>query len=154
MADYATLLRGHVTVSCEGVDPFFLQGYVPNLQTVGQVCKFLRWQRNVPIPSSAAFGKVGDGFVRDIERFAKDNDVPVVRFKKGENKEAIARPLATAASQQGGDGKVVLIGIAQEKASVWRSWPAKGQEKAPPPPYGVGTADGVRQPLRHVRVGP
>jgi hypothetical protein len=45
---------------------------------VGQVCKFLRWQRNVPVPSSAAFGKVGDGFVRDIERFAKDNDVPVV----------------------------------------------------------------------------
>lgn len=24
---------------------------------------------------------------------------------------------------------MVLIGIAQEKASVWRSWPTKGQEK-------------------------
>jgi hypothetical protein len=28
---------------------------------------------------------------------------------------------------------VVLIGIAQEKASVWRSWPTKGQEKAAHP---------------------
>jgi hypothetical protein len=28
---------------------------------------------------------------------------------------------------------VVLIGIAPEKTSVWRSWPAKGQEKAAHP---------------------
>ncbi|MGH9246291.1 MAG: hypothetical protein ACRD29_18660 [Acidimicrobiales bacterium] len=54
-------------------------------------------------------------------------------FKKGENKEATARPLIDAAAAEGGDGVVVLIGIAQEKASVWRSWPAKGQEKAAHP---------------------
>ena len=42
MADYATLLRDHVTLSCNCVDRFFLQGYVPKLQSVGQVCKFLR----------------------------------------------------------------------------------------------------------------
>lgn len=29
----------------------------------------------------------------------------------------------------GGDGKVVLIGIVQEKALVWKSWPTKGQER-------------------------
>ena len=130
MADYATLLRDHTTLTCRSVDRFFLQGYVPKLQTVGQVCRFLRWQRRFPIPSSAAFGKIGDAYVRDVHRFAEVNGIPVVHFKKGESKEAEARPLIDAAAAEGGDGKVVLIGIAQERSSVWRSWPAKGQEKA------------------------
>jgi len=56
-----------------------------------------------------------------------------VHFKKGESKEAEARPLIDAAAAEGGDGKVVLIGIAREKPSVWRSWPSKGQEKAAHP---------------------
>ena len=55
------------------------------------------------------------------------------RFVKGENKEQIARPLIEAAERDGGDGKVVLIGIAQEKTPVWRSWKAKGQEHAAHP---------------------
>jgi hypothetical protein len=59
--------------------------------------------------------------------------VPVRSFKKGENKEAIARPLIDAAAKGGGNGRVVLLGIAQEKASVWRSWKAKGQEQAAHP---------------------
>ena len=41
----------------------------------------------------------------------------------------MARPYLEAAANEGKD-RVVLIGIAQEKASVWRSWPRKGQEKA------------------------
>jgi len=43
------------------------------------------------------------------------------------------RPLLQEASREGGDGRVVLIGVAQEKASAWRSWKAKGQEKAAHP---------------------
>jgi hypothetical protein len=133
MADYATLLRDHVTLTCRSVDRIFLQGYVPKLQSVGLVCTFLRWQRGFPIPSSAAFGKVGDAYVAAVHRFAKANGIPVVHFARGESKEAFARPLIDAAAVEGGDGKVVLIGIAQEKASVWRSWPTKGQEKRPHP---------------------
>ncbi|MGH3516906.1 MAG: hypothetical protein ACRDQ7_05715 [Haloechinothrix sp.] len=133
MADYATLLRDHVTLTCRSVDRIFLQGYVPKLQSVGLVCNFLRWQRGFPIPSSAAFGKIGDAYVAAVHRFAKDNSIPVVRFAKRESKEAFARPLIDAAAAEGGEGKVVLIGIAQEKASVWRSWPTKGQEKRPHP---------------------
>jgi hypothetical protein len=53
----------------------------------------------------------------------------MVRFQKGEDKEETARPYLEAAAREGKD-RVVLIGIAQEKASVWRSWPRKGQEKA------------------------
>ena len=133
MSDYATLLRDHTTLTCRSVDRFFLQGYVPKLQSVGQVCRFLRWQRRFPIPSSAAFGKIGDGYVKDIHRFAEVNGIPVVYFKKGESKEAEARPLIDAAAKEGGDGKVVLIGIAHERGSVWRSWLAKGQKTAAHP---------------------
>ena len=133
MADYATLLRDHVTLTCRSVDRIFLQGYVPKLQSVGLVCRFLRWQRGFPIPSSAAFGKIGDAYVAAVHRFAKVNGIPLVHFQRGENKEAFARPLIDAAAAEGGDGRVVLIGVGQEKASVWRSWPTKGQEKAPHP---------------------
>lgn len=133
MADYATLLRDHVTLTCRSIDRIFLQAYVPKLQTVGWVCQFLRWQRGYVIPSSAAFGKIGDAYVGQVHRWANEHEVPVIRFGKGESKEAIARPLIDAAAAAGGEGKVVLIGIAQEKSPVWRSWKAKGQEHAAHP---------------------
>ena len=133
MADYATLLRDHVTLTCRSVDRIFLQAYVPKLQCVGGVCQFLYWQKGFGIPSSAAFGKIGDAYVAEVHRWAKNNEIPVRRFAKGENKEHIARPLIEAAEREGGDGRVVLIGIAQEKTPVWRSWKAKGQEHAAHP---------------------
>ena len=129
MTDYGTLLRDHVTLRCRSIDRIFLQAYVPRLQAVGDVCTFLRWQRKYPIPSSAAFGKIGDAYVKEIYRFAEANHIPVVHFKKGEKKEETARPYLETAAREGKD-RVVLIGVAQEKASVWKSWPRKGQEKA------------------------
>lgn len=129
MSDNATLLRDQVTLTCRSVDRFFVQGWVPRLVTVGQVCTFLRWHRGFKIPSSAAFGTIGDRFVRDVERYAKERAIPLVHFKKGEDKEEFVRPCLQAAAAEGGDGKVVLIGVAQEKASVWRSWKAKGHEQ-------------------------
>jgi hypothetical protein len=89
----------------------------------------LRWQRKFPIPSSAAFGRIGDEYVKALYRFAETNGIPVIHFKKGQNKEEVARPFLEAAAKEGKE-RVVMIGMAQEKASVWRSWPRKGQEKA------------------------
>ena len=132
MINYGTLLRDHVTLRCRSIDRIFLQAYVPRLQTVGEVCTFLRWQRKFPIPSSAAFGRIGDEYVKALYRFAEVNAIPVVYFKKGQNKEEVARPYLEAAAKVGKE-RVVMIGVAQEKASVWRSWPRKGQEKAPHP---------------------
>ncbi len=129
MTDYGALLRDHVTLRCHSIDRIFLQAYVPKLQTVGEVCTFLRWQRNFKIPSSAAFGKIGEEYVQAVYRFAEAHRIPIVHFKKGQNKEEVARPYLEAAAQEGKD-RVVLIGVAQEKASVWRSWRRKGQEKA------------------------
>ncbi|ORB83740.1 hypothetical protein B1987_07900 [Mycobacterium kansasii] len=49
-------------------------------------------QKGFGIPSSAAFGKIGDAYVAEVHWWAKANAIPVHRFAKGENKE-IARPL-------------------------------------------------------------
>ena len=129
MTDYATLLRDHVTLKVRSIDRIFLQAYVPKLQSVGLVCRFLRWQRNFPIPSSAAFGKMGEQYLKAIDRFAQLQNIPRLEFEKGQDKEKLALPYLQAAAKQRQD-RVVLIGTAQEKASVWRSWPRKGQEKA------------------------
>jgi hypothetical protein len=132
MTDYGTLLRDHVTLKCRSIDRIFLQAYLPKLQSVGQVCTFLRWRRKFKIPSSAAFGKIGEEYVKVIHQFAAAHKIPVVHFEKGQNKEELARPYLETAAREGKD-RVVLIGIAQEKASAWRSWKAKGQEKAAHP---------------------
>jgi hypothetical protein len=132
MPDYFTLLRDRVTLKCRSIDRLLLQAYVPKLQSVGQVCIFLRWLRKFKLPSSAAFGKIGEAYVQAIHDFAKTHHIPVVHFQKGQNKEKFARPFLEAAAREGQD-RVVLIGIAQEKASVWRSWKGKGQEKAAHP---------------------
>src|SRR5439155_24540094 len=99
MADYATLLRTHVTLKCRSIDRIFLQAYVPKLQSVGQVCIFLRWQRGFKIPSSAAFGKIGDGYVKAIHQYAEEHTIPIVHFKKGQDKEKIAQPYIEAAAR-------------------------------------------------------
>jgi hypothetical protein len=57
----------------------------------------------------------------------------VIQFEKGRQKEEVARPFLEKAAAAGGDGRVALIGVAQEKAPVWRSWKAKGQERAAHP---------------------
>jgi hypothetical protein len=74
--------------------------------------------------------------VRAIHRFAEEHNIPRLKFEKGQDKEKTAFPLLQAAAKQGQD-RVVLIGSAQEKASIWKSWPRQGQEK-PPTPTGTG----------------
>ena len=97
MTNYGTLLRDHVTLRCRSIDRIFLQAYVPKLQTVGDVCIFLRWQRKFKIPSSAAFGQIGEAYVKAIHKFAEGHHIPVVHFQKGQNKEEVARPYLEAA---------------------------------------------------------
>jgi hypothetical protein len=105
MADYATLLRDHTTLTCRSVDRIFLQGYVPGLQSPGLVARFLL-QRRYPFPSSAALGEIGEKYVAEIKRWATAEGVPIRYFKKGEKKEAIAEPLLEAAAKEGGEGRV------------------------------------------------
>jgi hypothetical protein len=127
MASYSTLLRDRVTLSVRSVDRIFLQGYVPHLQTAGWCARFLREQRGFGYPSPAAFGQVGKVYEIAIRNFARGNAIPVIGFAKGGNREEIARPCLEAAAASGA-GKVVMIGVGQEKASAWRSWAGKRRD--------------------------
>jgi len=122
------LLRDHITLTCRSVDRIFLQAFVAKLQSLGQVCLFLNRQRGFKIPSSAGFGQIGEAYAAAIHRWAQAEGIPIRYFAKRDDKEKIAELLLSAAEREVRDGKVVLIGIAQEKASAWRSWTAKGQK--------------------------
>ena len=54
---------------------------------------YRRWAKSVlffvgseEVPSSAAFGKIGDTYVEAIYAYAKAHNIPVVRFEKGQDK--------------------------------------------------------------------
>jgi hypothetical protein len=97
VATIESLLREHVTLRVCSVDRLLLAGHVPRLQTPGQVVWFLKEARSYPIPSPAALGKVSKAYVEAIDRFACENEIPVVRFAKGESKEQRARAYLEAA---------------------------------------------------------
>src|SRR5687767_4645945 len=97
--------------------------------TEGMVVRFLLDQGN-PIPSPALLGKIGRAYVKAVERFASEHEVPVVRFRKGESKEQTARSYFERAAAEGRAG-CVLIGVAQEKASAWRGWRDGGPDGHP-----------------------
>ena len=99
MATIASLLRERVTLQVNSVDRIFLAGYVPKLQSEGQVVRFLL-DRGFPIPSPAALGKIGQTYVRAIERFAHKHQIPVVRFVKGASKEEQSSEVGRLAKQQ------------------------------------------------------
>jgi hypothetical protein len=129
VATIASLLREHVTLQVRSVDRIFLQGYVPRLMCQGQVIRFLL-DRGFPIPSPAMLGRIGRAYVAAIERFARGNEVPIVRFRKGESKEETAGRYFERARREGRGG-VVMIGVAQEKTMAWRGWRQGGSDGHP-----------------------
>jgi hypothetical protein len=67
-----------------------LAGYVPGLQYEGGVVRFLL-QRCYEIPSPVELGRNHHRRVAEIEHFAADHDLGVVRFAKGVSKELVRR---------------------------------------------------------------
>lgn len=112
------LLDGHTVLDVECLDRIYLNGYVPLLQTGGQVVTFVRGHLEMPIASPAVFEKIGTRFRQAVARFAEMNDIPVVRFKKGIRKADVMRPLLEQAARTGRPG-VAAIGWAQEYQLVW-----------------------------------
>jgi hypothetical protein len=51
----SSILQNHVSLTVSCIDRLYLNGYVPKLQTSGQLCYFLRDHLGYPIPSPALF---------------------------------------------------------------------------------------------------
>ena len=129
MATISSLLGDHVTLQVRSVDRLFFQGYVPRLQTEFRVIRFLL-DRGFSIPSPAVLGRIGREYVKAIERFVAEHEIPVVRFQREDVKEDIAREHFKAAERAGRFG-VVMVGVAQERTSAWRGWREGGRDEHP-----------------------
>src|SRR4051794_17135037 len=112
------VLEGHVMLDVECLDRVYLNAYVPGLQVPGQVVSFLTRHLGMPVPSPAVLEKLGLRFRRAVESFCRDNDVPVVRFGKGDRKIEVMRPFLERAAATGMP-QVAAVGVAQEFAPVF-----------------------------------
>src|SRR5438105_15776602 len=104
------VLDGHTVLDIECLDRLYLNGYVPKLQVGGQDITFLHDHRGMPSVSPAVFEQIGTRFRRAVARFADNNDIPVLKFKKGIRKAAAMEPLLRRAAMAG-RFRVVAIGL-------------------------------------------
>src|SRR5438132_11916862 len=114
----ATILDEKVTLEIESIDRMYLNVYVPHLQTPAGVAHFFRQHRGATFAASALMEPMTSAFVAALERFARTQGIPLLTFKKGQRKDAVAA--AYRAQFQGAEG-VLFIGKAQEKATVCRT---------------------------------
>jgi hypothetical protein len=113
-----TIIRDRVTLTIDCLDRLYLNGYVPRLQTSGQLCWFLQEHLGNPIPSPALLRPLHDRFVRAVTTFAAAGQIPLVHFERGQRKDDVAAE--HRARFTGGQG-VVFIGVAQERASAFKA---------------------------------
>jgi hypothetical protein len=114
----AEVLRDHVVLELEGIDRMYLNVYVPVLQAVEGVLKFIRIHRRHPVASTAMVEPITRRFVESIECYVRDNNIPMITFEKRQRKDDIANQRLAAFTQDEG---VVFVGKAQEKCTVYRT---------------------------------
>jgi hypothetical protein len=117
----AEILTEHVTLELEGIDRLYLNVYVPELQCDGGVVRFFRGHRGQPIASSALMAPISLAFVAAIERFVREQAVPLLTFTKGQRKDDVAKEQLARFEAAGKTEGVLFVGKAQEKAAVFRT---------------------------------
>jgi len=127
----ADVIRQHVTLEVEGIDRMYLNVYQPKLQTERGVASFFRYHRGHTFASSALMEPISKAFIRDMEAFASQHDIPLFPFGKKQRKDDVAAQYR--AHFRGNEG-ILFIGKAQEKTAVFRTErrtnPATGQKYA------------------------
>jgi hypothetical protein len=111
----------------ESIDRMYLSVYIPRLQCESGASWFLKQQRQYPVASSAAMAPISRAFVEAIEVYAKEHQIPLLTFGKGERKDDVVAPyLKGTAGREG----IVLIGKAQEKTTTFRTTKGHGPRSA------------------------
>jgi hypothetical protein len=112
------ILADHVSLEVACLDRLYVNGYVPTLQTSGQLVHFLGAHLGNPLASPALLGQIGDRFRREVERFVEQEGIPVVRFERGQRKDDVA---AGWRQRFRGEEGVVFVGVAQERCRSFRA---------------------------------
>jgi hypothetical protein len=114
----ADVLTEHVTFQVECIDRMFLNVYQPKLQYPAGFVDYVHRRLGLPIASTAPLARITDRFVAAVHRFAADEHVEWVDFRKGQRKdEVMADKLKNFTAREG----VVFIGRAQEKTTLFRT---------------------------------
>jgi hypothetical protein len=71
--DINEILKDHVTLDIQCIDRIYLNGYIPTLQTSGQLVNFLH-HRGYDIPSPAILSNMTTAYKAAVEAFAQEND--------------------------------------------------------------------------------
>lgn len=113
----AQLLEEHVTLDVEGIDRLYLNAYQPRLQTGAGVAAFFKGHRGARVASTTLMAPMSRAFVGEIERFARREEVEVVRFTKGQRKDEVTKERLRGFNEPEG---LLYLGIAQERFSSFR----------------------------------
>ena len=120
------VLDGHVSLALDCLDRIYLNGYVPRLQTSGQVAWFMTEHLGLPVASPAVFDQIGNRFRREVRAFAKDHHVPMLRLASPDRARPDDRKLdhvqryLTRAERRHRPAVVAIV-AAQELAWVWNA---------------------------------
>lgn len=114
----ADVLSEHVEFEVECIDRMYLNVYQPTLQYAAGLVGYVHRQLGLPIASTAPMAKITDRFTAAVHRFAEENHIEWVDFRRGERKDDVmANRLASFTAPEG----VVFIGRAQEKTPLFRT---------------------------------
>lgn len=116
MPNVADIIKDHVSLEVRCIDRLYLNAYIPRLQSSGGVIDFLVRACRQPIASPAIFGQITTAFKTALQAWAVAQRIPWVEFRKGERKDTVVQRYRDRFTQPHG---VVLIGVAQERASGW-----------------------------------
>jgi hypothetical protein len=111
------ILKEHVTLDIECIDRLYLNGYIPNLQTSGQLVYFLHHLGFV-IPSPSILRDLTSAYKEVVEAFAEREGIRVLPFERHVRKDEVVAAYRQSYAQSEG---VVVIGVAQEKAEAFKA---------------------------------
>jgi hypothetical protein len=114
----ADVLSDHVVFEIESIDRMLLNVYQPRLQHPRALVGFIHQHLGYPIASTAVLAPISEAFITAIGAFARDHQIPVISFGKGQRKDDVMHEYL--AGHDGGEG-VLFIGRAQEKNTVFRT---------------------------------
>ena len=128
----ADILTHHIKLSVESIDRMYLNVYVPRLQAEQGIVRFFRDHRGQPLPSAALMSPMTRSFVTALEGFIAQEEIPLVRFCKGQRKdEVMAERLHKFEKEEG----VVFVGKAQGKTPVLRTERRRSPKTGQPYPW-------------------
>lgn len=111
------LIEEDVTLSIEGLDRMYINGYVPMLQSIPGTAYYFNKRFGKKVLSPLLMAPITQGFVASIEKFIKEHELDKIQFGHLRKDEITQEYLKKIPDKIG----VLYVGVAQEKASSLRT---------------------------------